>query len=74
MLSSAMAIYRLRSFGPTGRIVSTHRLSAANDREALAMAREMVAGASGVAGFDLWDRERRVHGVAPKTKSPRRSG
>jgi hypothetical protein len=59
-----MAIYRLRSFGPTGRIVSTHRLSAADDGEALARAREMVSGATGVATFDLWDHERRIHGSA----------
>ncbi len=70
-----MAIYHLRSFGPTGRIVSVHKLSAADDQEALAMAAEMVRGASGVAAFDLWDGERRVHGVAPTMraqKKPRR--
>jgi hypothetical protein len=63
-----MAIYRLRSFGPTGRIVSTHELSAADDREALAQAREMVRGASGVTIFDLWQGERRIEGKAPTRK------
>ena len=66
----AMAIYRMRSFGPTGRIVSVHNLSAADDQEALTMAREMVKGASGVATFDLWEGESRIHGDAPK--KPRR--
>ena len=72
VLWSRMVTYRLRSFGPTGRIVSVQKLSAADDREALALAREMVRGASGVAVFDLWDRERRIHGAAPRTKKPRR--
>jgi hypothetical protein len=47
-----------------------HRLSSADDREALAQAREMTRGASGVAAFDLWDDEERVHGAVPRTKSP----
>jgi len=44
-----MTIYRLRSFGPTGRIVAVQQLSAADDKEAVATAREMVRSASGVA-------------------------
>ena len=68
----AMAIYRLRSFGPTGRVISAHKLSAADDREALAQAREMVRGASGVTIFDLWQGERRIEGKAPTgRKKPR---
>jgi len=68
-----MTIYRLRSFGPTGRIVAVQQLSAADDKEAVATAREMVRSASGVATFDLWQGERRIHGAAPKMKDrPRR--
>ena len=37
MLWSRMAIYRLRSFGPTGKIIGVHTLSAADDKEAVAI-------------------------------------
>jgi len=68
-----MTIYRLRSFGPTGRIISVHKLSAADDQEARAQASEMVRGASGVATFDLWEDDRRIHGAAPTMREkPRR--
>jgi len=53
-----MAIYTLRSFASSGRIVAVQRLSAEDDEEALAMARDMVKGASAVARFDLWQGER----------------
>jgi hypothetical protein len=47
-------------------------LSAEDDKEALAMAHDMVAGASAVARFDVWQGERRIIGVAPtmREKSP----
>ena len=32
------------------------------------MARDMVKGASGVATFDLWEGERRIHGAVPSQK------
>ncbi len=67
-----MAIYRLRSFSPTGRIISVHKLSAADDQEAVAQARAMVQGASGVASFDLWDDGRRIEGAVPRREKPRR--
>ena len=68
-----MAIYTLRSFASSGRIVAVQRLSAEDDEEALAMAREMVKGAAAVARFDLWQGERRIEGAAPTRKQkPRR--
>jgi hypothetical protein len=63
-----MAIYTLRSFGSSGRIVAVQRFSAADDKEALAMAHEMIDGASAVAAFDLWQGERRIVGAAPSMK------
>jgi hypothetical protein len=60
-----MAVYTRRSFASNGRIVAVQRLSAEDDEEALAMACEMVKGASAVAGFDLWQGERRIEGEAP---------
>jgi len=69
----SMAIYMLRSFAMTGRIIAVQRLSAENDKEALSMARDMVKGASAVARFDLWQGERRIEGGAPTAKEkPRR--
>jgi hypothetical protein len=69
-----MAIYTLRSFASSGRIVAVRRLSAETDKEALSMAREMVAAASAVASFDLWQGERRIQGVELRMKKgkPRR--
>lgn len=69
-----MIIYTLRSFASSGRIVAVQRLSAENDEEALSMARNIVKGASAVAGFDLWQGERHIEGKAPTTKQqkPRR--
>jgi len=70
-----MAIfYRLRLFGPTGRIVAVQRLSAGDDREAVAQVQEMIKGASGVSTFDLWnDDGRRIEGAAPtRGEKPRR--
>jgi hypothetical protein len=67
-----VTIYRLRSFGPTGRIVAVQRFSAGDDQEAVAQAREMVKGASGVATFDLWEAARRIKGAAPRKGKPRR--
>ena len=68
-----MAIYTLRSFASSGRIVAVQRLSAEDDKEALSMARDMVKGASAVARFDLWQAERRIEGKAPTAKGkPRR--
>ena len=59
-----MTIYTLRSFASSGRIVAVQRLSAEDDEEALAMARNMVKGASAVARFDVWQGERRIEGTA----------
>jgi hypothetical protein len=69
-----MAIYTLRSFASSGRIVAVQRLSAETDKEALSMAREMVAAASAVASFDLWQGERRIQGMELRMKKgkPRR--
>jgi hypothetical protein len=69
-----MMMYTLRSFASSGRIVAVQRLSADTDEEALSMARDMVAGASAVARFDLWQGERRVDGAAPtmRKEKPRR--
>ena len=66
--SFGMATYRLRSFGPTGRIVAVQRFSAGDDKEAVVAARDMVKGASGVATFDLWNDGRRIEGAAPTMK------
>jgi hypothetical protein len=63
-----MAMYTLRSFTSSGRIVAVQRLSAATDEEALSMARDMVKGASAVARFDVWQAERQIHGAAPTMK------
>ena len=63
-----MTIYTLRSFTSNGRIIAVQRFSAEDDKEA-AMAREMVAAASAVARFDLWQGERRIE---PGKKKPRR--
>jgi hypothetical protein len=69
-----MTIYTLRSFASSGRILAVQRFSADTDNEALAMAREMVKGASAVARFDLWQDDRCIEGVAPTTRKgkPRR--
>ena len=69
-----MTIYTLRSFASTGRIVAVQRFSTETDKDALSMARDMVAGASAVARFDLWQGERRIEGAAPpmKKRKPRR--
>jgi len=68
-----MAIYTLRSFASSGRIVAVQRFSAEDDKEALAMARDMVEGSAAVARFDLWQGERRIEGTAPTAKGkPRR--
>ena len=68
-----MAIYTLRSFASSDRIVAVQRFSAEDDKEAPSMAREMVKGASAVARFDLWQGERRIEGAAPTRKQkPRR--
>ena len=66
--SARMTIYMLRSFASSGRIVAVQRLSAETDQEALSLARDVVDGASAVARFDLWQRERHIHGVAPTAK------
>ena len=67
-----MAIYTLRSFASSGRIVAVQRFSAEDDKEALSMARDMVAGASAVARFDLWEGERLIQRRAPTAKGKRR--
>jgi hypothetical protein len=69
-----MTIYTLRSFASSGRIVAVQRLSAEDDKEALAMARDMVKGGSAVARFDLWEGTRHIRGAAPtirEKKKPR---
>jgi hypothetical protein len=66
-------IYTFRSFASSGRIVAVQRLSAETDEEALAMAREMVKGASAVARFDLWQDHRCIEGAPTMRKEkPRR--
>jgi hypothetical protein len=70
-----MAIYTLRSFASSGRIVAVNRSSADTNEEALSIARGMVEGTSAVARFDVWQGERRIKGVAPtmrERKTPRR--
>ena len=71
-----MMMYTLRSFASSGRILAVSRLSADTDEEALSMAREMVAAASAVASFDLWQGERRIQGTELRMKKgkPRRRG
>jgi len=71
-----MTIYTLRSFASSGRIVAVQRLSAEDDKEALAMACDMVEGAAAVAKFDLWQGERRIEGTELRMKKgkPRRRG
>ena len=63
-----MAIYTLRSFASSGRLVAVQRFSAEDDKLALSIARDMVKGASAVAGLDLWQGERRIEGRAPTAK------
>ena len=72
--SARMTIYTLRSFASSGRIVAVQRFSAEDDKEARAMARDRVKGASAVARFDVWQGERRIEGVAPTMRKgkPRR--
>ena len=69
-----MAIYTLRSFASSGRIVAVQRFSAQTDKEALSMARDMVKGAAAVARFGVWQGECRIEGVAPTMRKgkPRR--
>ena len=69
-----MAIYTLRSFASSGRLVAVQRLSAEDDKEALSMARDMVKGASAVTRFDVWQGERRIGGTPPRMRKgkPRR--
>jgi len=62
-----MAIYRLRSFTESRRLIAVQRFSAADDYEAVSMAAAMVEG-SAVTSFDLWEGERRVEGAAPMRK------
>jgi hypothetical protein len=68
-----MAMYTLRSFASSGRIIAVQRFSAETDKQALSMARDMVEGAAAVARFDLWQGERRIEGAAPpmKKRNPR---
>jgi hypothetical protein len=69
-----MAIYTLRSFASSGRIVAVQRFSAETDKEALSMTRDMVKGASAGARFNVWQGERRIEGAAPTMRKgkPRR--
>ena len=69
-----MAIYTLRSFASSGRIVAVNRLSADTSEEALSIARGMIEGAAAVVRYDLWQDDRRIEGVAPtmKKRNPRR--
>jgi hypothetical protein len=73
VLSSCMAIYKLRLFGANGKVAVVQRLTAATDDEALATVLGMIQRASWVAKFDLWEGERPVEGVAPtmRTGKPR---
>ena len=67
-----MAIYTLRSFASSGRIVSVQRLSAEDDEEALSMARTLVKGASAVARFEVWQGERRIEAEPPTSKQQKK--
>ena len=58
-----MTIYTLRSSASSGRIVAVQRFSAEDDKEARAMASDIVKGAAAVARFDLWQGERRIAGA-----------
>jgi hypothetical protein len=55
-----MTVYRLCLFGPAGRFVAVQKLSALDDEEALAVARETVKGHSEIAAFELWEGPRKV--------------
>jgi hypothetical protein len=67
-------VYTFRSFASSGRVVAIQRLSAETDEEALAMAREIIKGASAAASFDLWQDDRCIEGEAPTMRKgkPRR--
>ena len=65
-----MVIYRVCLLGPAGKLAGVQRVSAESDKEALAMARDMLKGDSPLAGFELWRGTRRVHTETRKRKSP----
>ncbi len=68
-------IYQLRLIGPTRKVVAVQRFSAPTDAEAGAEAQSRREGSVSVADLDVWEGERRVHGVAPTMraqKKPRR--
>jgi hypothetical protein len=68
-----MAIYTLRSFALSGKLVAVQQFPAETDTEALSMVRDMVRGASAVSRFDLWEGTRHIRGVAPTIREkPRR--
>jgi hypothetical protein len=69
--SNGTAIYHLRSFAVSGKIIAVQRFSAETDKEALSMARDMVKGASAVARFDVWQGERRIEGAVPTMRKGR---
>jgi hypothetical protein len=64
--SSHMTVYRLCLFGPAGSLMAVQKLSALDDEEALAVARETVKGHSEIAAFDLWEGPRKVRAEALK--------
>ena len=74
MRLKAIAIYHLRSFAVSGKIIAVRRFPAETDNEALSIAHDMVEGASSVARFDLWQGERRIEGVAPTMRKGKPRG
>jgi hypothetical protein len=72
MRPGKMTVYRLRSFGSDRKLIAVQKLSAATDDEAVATAREMVASASAVSAFDLYEDERRIAGAAPTARGQKK--
>jgi len=66
--SSHMTVYRLCLFGSAGSLMAVQKLSALDDEEALAVARETVKGHSEIASFDLWEGPRKVNAETRKRR------
>lgn len=56
-----MLDYRCYFLGSDGRIAARREFQAANDSEAVEMARGFYAQHSARDGFELWENKRRVH-------------
>jgi hypothetical protein len=66
-----MTVYRLCLFGSAGSLMAVQKLSALDDEEALAVARETVKGHSEIAAFDLWEGQRKVELTEPRRSTKR---